>query len=318
MRRALSTFAALVLGTLAVQQIAARCFGDPWSGVARLTERWVYYDGHRYLQIAHEGYSWNADAQSTVAWFPLYPLLIRALSWLGGRPTNWAALITLVAGATAFVLYDRWAASSSWVPLGLFALMPYAFYLYGIVYADALFVALCLGAWLAFDRSAVGASVVLSALATATRPTGVALVAGLMVAGYLRRRRPADAGVQALGLVGLGAYIAFQWWRFDEPLGFLSTQRHFRAGAAPIGNTRLIEALVSGWRSASLFEVGAAVVLAAVGVGSAAWIGRRYSRGAAVAVLGFAGAFIVTIARWPGFVSFPAHRSTPAAQGLLC
>ncbi|MGI8777095.1 MAG: mannosyltransferase family protein [Acidimicrobiales bacterium] len=48
--------------------------GRPWF------EAWVHWDSEWYLQIANHGYSYKPGRQSSVAFFPLYPLA--GLSWL--------------------------------------------------------------------------------------------------------------------------------------------------------------------------------------------------------------------------------------------
>jgi hypothetical protein len=85
------------------------------------------------------------------------------------------------------------------------------------------------------------------AVATAARPVGVVLVAGLVVRALerrgafrpagggwidLRRARPADAGV-LLSVLGLGAWCFYLWSRFGDPLAFATAQAAWHQGAGP-------------------------------------------------------------------------------------
>ena len=62
---------------------------------------WAHWDGAWYAQIATEGY--GAGAPASTAFFPLYPMLVRLGTVLGGGPALWGVLISSV--ATLFTLY---------------------------------------------------------------------------------------------------------------------------------------------------------------------------------------------------------------------
>jgi hypothetical protein len=147
---------------------------------------WVRNDAGWYRSIADNGYFFKGETeQSSVAFFPLYPLLTRWLSdALGGDPSAWGVLITLLSGFGAAMLFWHWATARLALPaartaLAVLVVWPYAMYLYGAVYADALFVFLVLAAFVSIEHDRVPLAAVFGALATATRPVGVAVVAGL-------------------------------------------------------------------------------------------------------------------------------------------
>ena len=120
-----------------------------------------------------------------MAFFPLYPLLLRALHRvLGGAVAIWGIPVTFVSGAVGVALYWRWVQdkvhdAARTTALAVLVLWPYALYLYGAVYADALFVALSLAAFTFVERDRIVLASLLGALATATRPVGIAVVVGL-------------------------------------------------------------------------------------------------------------------------------------------
>ena len=58
---------------------------------------------------------------------------------------------------------------------------PYGIYLFGIVYGDALFLAVCVGTFVLAEARRWWWAGVLAIAATAGRPTGLAVTAGLLV-----------------------------------------------------------------------------------------------------------------------------------------
>ncbi len=204
---------------------------------------WTSFDGGWYLSIAERGYSFvSLDAQANVAFFPAYPLTMRWVGWLlGGHPLVAGVLITLVAGAGAVGLFARWCAERlgspavRWAVVALVA-YPYAWYLFGATYADALFLLAGLGAFTLLERGHPVWAGLVGAVATASRPVGLALVVGLVVLAVarrgglsggvrasVRRLRPADAGV-LLSVGGLAGWMAYQWSTFGDPLLFSRIQ----------------------------------------------------------------------------------------------
>ena len=49
------------------------------SGIDPLDD-WARWDGRWYVEIAEHGYTYDPNAQSSVAFFPLYPALMRLLT----------------------------------------------------------------------------------------------------------------------------------------------------------------------------------------------------------------------------------------------
>jgi hypothetical protein len=163
-----------------------RVAAEPFYTGPRWLAGWVRFDAGWYRNIADNGYFFaGKTAQSSVAFFPLYPLLTRWLQHaFGGDTSMWGIPITFASGFGAALLYWHWLRrrfdlATARVAFALFAVWPYALYLYGAVYADALFVFLVLAAFVAIDHDRVALAALLGALATATRPVGVAVVLGL-------------------------------------------------------------------------------------------------------------------------------------------
>ncbi len=200
-------------------------------------DMWARWDSQWYEGIAREGYFFDPARQSSVAFFPMYPLLIRAVMTTGLGPLASGILLTTVLGATAFFLFWKWgnhfgppstARLAGWV----LALWPLAFFLYGAVYSDALFFVLVCGAFLSLEKGNHWLTLGLGILATATRPVGPAVVMGLLVRSIelrVRAKKPLRVidFLPALAGLGLVAYMAYQYFKFGTPTAFVETQTHW-------------------------------------------------------------------------------------------
>ncbi len=191
----------------------------------------THWDASWYVDIARDGYWYRPGEQSPVVYFPGYPLAIRTLVAVGVN--RWVAgiILTLLCGLLAVLLFRRWAGlvapAAADLALWLLALYPFAFYLYGVIYADAFFLAFAVGAFLALERGRPGLASMLGAVATLSRPAAPAIVIGLLVRSLELRRgqklRAIDF-VPALAGCGLLAYMIFLSARFGDPLAFAHAQ----------------------------------------------------------------------------------------------
>ena len=212
-------------------------------------EGWVRYDAGWYRSIADDGYFYLGDEeQSSVAFFPSYPLVMRALNRsLGGDTAVWGILITFLAGVAVSLGMFRWAAPRVGNRIALYsvavlALWPYAWYLFGAVYADALFVALAIAAFVALEEDRLWIAALCGAAATATRPVGIAVVVGLVVRQLERR------GV--FSLPRLGPHRADQELRLRQGSGQRSEQRSGQGARRRSERARRIRFVLDPLRSA--------------------------------------------------------------------
>ena len=226
----------------------------PWSGQPhvfppftghRLVEGWAQWDSGWYYRIAHDGYSYVEGQQSTVVFFPVYPLLMRAVAAVVGSTYLAGILVTVAAGVGAAALFSTWVRDRlrpgpARAALLLFVLYPYAFFMFGAVYADAVFIVAAIAAFVLLERDHPWLAGLVGAVATAARPMGAVLVVGLAVrawergrdaeaeadaaeAGGTTARRWRDVGV-LLSAGGLAAFSVYLWSRFGDPLAFLTGQ----------------------------------------------------------------------------------------------
>jgi hypothetical protein len=154
-----------------------------------LSQLLIKYDARYYLTIARYGYS--ADGTER-AFFPLYPMLIRLVHAVTGGTIPFTAVLLsstcfLATGPLLYLLVTReygreiglWAVATLYV-------FPTAFFL-AAVYPESLFLCLSAGSLLMLRRGHLVAAGLLAGLAGATRPTGVLLVAPLVVEFVVRR-----------------------------------------------------------------------------------------------------------------------------------
>jgi hypothetical protein len=174
--------------------------GFGWLGdlLAAPAARW---DASWYEVIAHYGYrpDLGAFTASRDAFFPLYPLGIRGLGWLGvplvvaGVAISLAALWAALYGIHRLTTLEFGDLDVSRLAVLLTAFAPMAFFL-SAVYSEALYLALSVGVFYAARRGRFALVGVLAALAGATRSTGIVLLLPALIL-YLygpREDRPPD------------------------------------------------------------------------------------------------------------------------------
>jgi hypothetical protein len=202
----------------------------------------VHFDADHYVEIVREGYSYDPERRSMVAFFPAYPLLSRGIKRVTVLSAEEAALLTAhLALVVAFVLLARyvrvrWPEATTEqrnVVLAIFGLWPLGLF-FRMPYAESLF--LCVILLLLYGMARGWPLVVLALLAgigTAVRPVGVALTAAfvwhvLMQPGsHLRAKVGRVLLLTPLASWGLLAYMSYQWLAFGTPWAFAQTQEHW-------------------------------------------------------------------------------------------
>lgn len=185
---------------------------------------WGYFDGTHYLHLAEFGY----DGTGVQAFFPVYPLLIRALHlsfglnyFLAGRILSFLSLVGSL--ICLYYLFPRAA------PLIISALLlfPLSFFL-GAVYTESFFLFLTLLFFLLLRSQRYFLAALLAAIASGTRLVGIFLSLSLLLELWPRQR--ARLWLVPLALVGFGSYCYYLYLRFGDPLIFIRVQSLFAAG----------------------------------------------------------------------------------------
>ncbi len=207
------------------------------SNPAQAVTRW---DTVWYLNIAEHGYP--AALAPQWAYFPLYPLTLAALDLLHLAPLASGLTVSLIATGTFAYCLQRLSTlefgpeGAGWAPW-LVLMSPFGAF-FAFAYTEALFFALAAGSLLLARRGRFGWAAVLAALATATRPTGVALVPAIAFEAWRQTGWNWDRLVPRwawLGSVALVADLLLIWssLRTQHPLVMLTAEsRYFGVHAA--------------------------------------------------------------------------------------
>lgn len=185
-----------------------------------------HWDAYWYHQIATSGY---AERERT-NFFPGYPYTVRWVSrllgsnlWLTGLAISQLGLLV---GLTALYLLvaERWGEPLALLSVQLSLAYPGSFFA-SCFYTEGLFMGLSVPAMLAYLRRRYVAAGVLGALATLTRPTGVALFAAWALDGawrWLRGEEPWRWSALALLLVpiALASVGLIHRHQTGDPLAF--------------------------------------------------------------------------------------------------
>ncbi|GEP70624.1 hypothetical protein CSO01_33390 [Cellulomonas soli] len=252
---------------------------------------WFQFDSGWYYAIATGGYDYTPGQQSSIAFFPTYPMAVRLLSGMVGDVQLAGTLVGVGSGLAAVLLFAGWVRTrlprrSAMLAVAVLLLYPFSLYLYGAMYADSLFLLTALGAFLLLERRSYVLAGLVGALATAGRPVGVAVAAGLVVRmlELLAQDRGEDglravlravpavrwrqAGVLLSG-AGLLAWTVYLGVTFGNPLAFVEVESApgWDQGVGPrtwfkVAYVTLF--LESHWRMALLLSLQAAACLAAV------------------------------------------------------
>jgi Gpi18-like mannosyltransferase len=199
-------------------------------------DMWTRWDGYFYLKIARDGYP-NPPAHLTVAFFPLYPLLVAATAAATGLGVVGSGLLVAnladLAGwlLLALLAAHRLGKSSAALCVLMFALFPTRNFGFS-TYTEGLFLALSVAAFLAYETRRFGVAALAGALCSAVRPQGALLGAALWIDAALARAQKRDDApglpdLAALSLApaGLVAYTSYLAATFGNPLYFMEVQK---------------------------------------------------------------------------------------------
>lgn len=199
-----------------------------------LLDGWSRWDSGWYINIAQQGYS---DAVHNVylntAFFPLYPLLIKGLSYLVGNVHIAGLLISNLSLLAASLLlyqqiskkFDTGVAQKS---LLLLLLNPFSFF-FSAVYTESLFLLLVVLVFYFGSGKKWLPAALCAAAAGATRLVGILTVIPLLYfyfesIEYKWRKIRADILWFGLSLLGIGSFMLFQALKFGDPFLFVKSQ----------------------------------------------------------------------------------------------
>jgi hypothetical protein len=192
-------------------------------------DMWAQWDSQHYVNIAVTGYEPPTKPESNIAFFPLFPLLIRIVLLAVGRvDTQTGAFVGFVIANVALyvaLLYlsalvaRDFSLSVARRTVLYVLLFPTTLFL-SSVYAESVFLAASVASLYHARSGEWGRSGLAGAFAALTRPFGVLLVFPIAIELY--RQRPRLASWLALlgPALGLALFVGYLWWLFDDPFAY--------------------------------------------------------------------------------------------------
>jgi len=266
-RAAASVFVATRLVLLVVSLLAGRLIPGRKVAAPTLAALWNQWDVRWYVFVADHGYLWcPPPAQSDLAFFPLYPVLVHLLTLLAPLSAFAAGvLVAHLSFALALYLLHRlvghdYGTAVAERTLWFLGLCPTALFFF-TAYAEALFLACSVGCVYALRLRRWWLAGLCGAAAALTRQLGVLLLVPFLIEygaarGWprrplLRRAGPAtalgtpphqtalpqpagrDLGAALLIPAGLLPFVLYLQLRFGDGLLFLRAQRAWERSLAP-------------------------------------------------------------------------------------
>jgi hypothetical protein len=198
------------------------------------------WDSAFYLEIARQGYSLTVGEPSSVAFFPLYPLLLKVTGLFIGDLVAAGALLSHLFFLVAIVLlfqltrdlFDEVTAKRTTLLLCAF---PTSFF-FSAVYTESLYLLCAVSSFAAARRGRWAWAGLAAMLASGTRIVGAVLCLALLLE-YLRRQPRAPWG-WVWAIVPLLAPLSFSLFLarvYGDPVAFWSVQSSFgRTGFDPL------------------------------------------------------------------------------------
>jgi Gpi18-like mannosyltransferase len=195
------------------------------------------WDSFWYTSIARHGYSFSEVKNSSIAFFPLYPMVIRLTHWVSHIKEDYLSLglnmiFTFLAISYLYKLarFD-YSEKESLAVVAIFLFFePAYFFLSG--YPDILFVLLAILSLYFARKGKWGGAGISAGLLAITKPYGIFILPVLAVE-YLWSNawnfkvllRKKDWLALFLPILSFGSFIFFNYWKFQNPLAFLDTQK---------------------------------------------------------------------------------------------
>ena len=214
-----------------------------------------HWDVGQYLNIANFGYGATGDARLRLAFYPLFPWLIRALKPLFGSPYGAALAISAVASMVLAVVLFRLVRMDFDTELSrrtvwLMFIFPTS-YFFHIAYTESLFLALVIAAVLACRREDWMMAGAYGALATLTHDTGLFLIAAFGVEAMQQwwATRRFNLKWLWIGLIPIafGYFIFINYRITGNPLTFISAASENWGNELSVPWAALHQLGVSGW-----------------------------------------------------------------------
>jgi len=206
------------------------------------------WDSFWYTSIARHGYTFSQNRNSSIAFFPLYPLTIKAAYLISDIREDWLSfgLNIIFSYLASLYLYRLakldYSEKISLTIVAIFLFFPPAyFFLSG--YPDVLFALLAILSLYFGRKKEWGRAGIVAGLLAVTKPYGIFMFP-VLIAEYLWSYdwnfkiffKKFDWLPLMLPLVTFGAFVLFNYIKFGSPIAFLEAQHTWgRSLANPLG-----------------------------------------------------------------------------------
>jgi len=289
--------AGVALGIFALTR-AGQLLMLAWLGAAShdnvgLRGRLLVWDAGWFLRVAVDGYphGYTYDMAgrlqgNELAFFPLYPMLIRGVAALGVNAGTAAIAVSWLASIGAAIALHLLGTSlygkrAGWALMAICCTAPVSVVL-SMAYSESLFLALVAGMLVAAHRKMWWAAGLLGLGAALTRPTGAAAAVALAVAAVLAVRQSREKAWQPItaalvALAGAPAFLIWVGWRVDDPSAWFRIQAagwgtSFDYGASTVKFLNETLSAGDGWVPVSV----ALILLAALAAAGVALAGKPW------------------------------------------
>lgn len=219
------------------------------------------YDSGYFEGIAWRGYAPTPGGRSNIAYFPVYPMLMRFVGRLFGRQhasyylagigISWACFVLAMVALYSLARLDLDRRRAQRAVL-LTAIFPFSFF-FGVAYSESTFLLFAVLAFYGFRTRRWVTGGLSGAVATATRVPGIMLLPALAwiawrTAEPTRRDRAGALTGLALAASGFGAYCLYVYQLTGNPFEWAATLQRwgYHPGGAPwMAPARLVHRLVT-------------------------------------------------------------------------
>jgi Gpi18-like mannosyltransferase len=212
------------------------------------------WDAGWYTEISQKGYSFSPDRQSSVAFWPLYPMAIHAAHRITSLSPGRAAydLSIVFAFLATIAIYGLvrldWPEKTSRYIIALILFWPASYFLIA-VYPESLFILLAaLSLYMGRKKKWLWAGI-FSALLALTKPYGVFMVPTLLAEYFLVSGKDWriffkkwDWSPLLLPLVSVFSFMYFNFAKFGNAVAFLQTEKNWGRGYGNFALTLVWEA----------------------------------------------------------------------------
>ena len=222
------------------------------------------WDTGFYISIVEEGYKYQGVLLPSVAFFPLLPLLMKAITPLVGDAAVAGILVSNVAllGTAVFfyrLVAEHWSKRVADRAIWYLLIFPLSYY-GSAIYTESLFLLVSIAAYYFARRGQWLYSVPFAIAATLCRLVGIIIVPMLLLEWW-RQWQTQEGGerpslrallVPLSAALGIVSYMTYLWYIFDEPLAFANASAAWgRMPQSPFDTiTGLLQRPSTGWLNA--------------------------------------------------------------------